>query len=317
MTNGVTAMTENRARTPADDKAPPRCGFIAILGAPNAGKSTLLNALIGSKVSIVTHKVQTTRTRITGVTVFDSAQLVFIDTPGIFRPRRRLDRAMVAAAWAAAGGADIRAVLIDAAHGIQEDDRRIIDGLTEQDFKAILVLNKIDLVKRPQLLALADELNRTGVFTETFMISALTGDGVMDLKRYFADSVPPGPWHYPPDQLTDISERLLAAEITREKIYLRLHQELPYVTTVETESWEERGDGSVRIDQVIYVERHSQKGIVLGKGGATIKAIGAAARHELEEILGRKVHLFLYVKVRRNWIDDPERYREMGLGFVD
>ena len=294
-----------------------RCSFIALLGAPNTGKSTLLNALVGTKLSIVTHKVQTTRTRIIGVGVEGTAQLVFIDTPGIFPPRRRLDRAMVAAAWAAAGGADIRVVLIDAAAGIQEDDRRILDGLSEQGWSAVLVLNKIDLVKRPRLLALAATLNETDLFVETFMVSALTGDGVVDLKRYFADAAPLGPWHYPADQLSDMPERLLAAEITREKIYLRLHQELPYVITVETESWEQRKDASLRIDQVIYVQRSSQKGIVLGKGGATIKAIGAAARRDLEDLLGRKVHLFLFVKVRAHWGDDPDRYREMGLGFVD
>ncbi|MFQ5533995.1 MAG: GTPase Era [Sphingomonadales bacterium] len=297
--------------------APTRCGFVALLGAPNAGKSTLLNTLIGAKVSIVTHKVQTTRTRITGVCVVGRSQLIFTDTPGIFEPRRRLDRAMVAAAWSGAADADLQAVLIDAKKGAGADCWRIVEGLKDRKNKAVLILNKIDLVKRENLLMLADKLNDSGVFTDIFMISALKGDGVDDLRDFFAAHVPNGPWHYPPDQLTDITERLLAAEITREKLYLRLHQELPYLSTVETESWEGRKDGSVRIGQVIYVERAGQRGIVLGKQGQTIKQIGADARAEMEQLFGRKVHLFLFVKVRERWADDPERYREMGLGFIE
>jgi GTP-binding protein Era len=293
-----------------------RCGFVALLGAPNAGKSTLLNALVGQKISIVTQKVQTTRTRIRGIAIEGGAQLIYVDTPGIFAPKRRLDRAMVAAAWGAAD-ADVVCLLVDAKKRIDPEVKLVLDGLKETGRKAVLLLTKIDLVPRDSLLALADELNRTGMFTDIFMISATTGDGVEDLKRFFAGHVPAGPWLYPEDQLSDIPMRLMGAEITREKLFLRVHQELPYAATVETEKWEERRDGSVAVHQVIFVERDSQKPIVIGKGGATIKAIGEAARREMEEIMERKVHLFLNVKVRKGWGDERERYREMGLDYSD
>lgn len=294
----------------------PRCGFVALVGAPNAGKSTLLNALVGTKVSIVSPKVQTTRARVLGITVAGDSQLIFVDTPGIFQPRRRLERAMVAAAWQGAADADLIVQLVDAAkREIDEDTRNIVARLKETGRQAILALNKIDLIRRDRLLVLADELNRSGVFTDTFMISAMTGDGLTDLRDHLAAKVPEGPWLYPEDQLSDLPLRLLAEEITREKIFLQLHQELPYATTVETEGWEEFQDGSVKISQVIYVQREGQKAIVLGRGGARIKQIGAAARQELEFLLGRRVHLFLFVKVRENWPDDPEHYRRWGLDF--
>jgi len=292
-----------------------RCGFIALVGAPNAGKSTLLNALVGGKVSIVTPKVQTTRMRVTGIAMAGDAQLVFIDTPGIFQPVRRLDRAMVAAAWGGARDADIVVVLIDAKRGIDKDAQRIIDGLVERRRRAILALNKIDLVKRAALLPIIAALDATGVFTDTFMISALDGDGVDDLRDFFAARVPAGPWHYPEDQISDMPLRLLAAETTREKLFLRLHQELPYGLTVETENWDERKDGSVRIDQIIYIARENHKPMVLGKGGQMIKAVGSAARQDLEASLDRRVHLFLHVKVAPKWADDPARYRDLGLEF--
>lgn len=292
-----------------------RCGYVALIGAPNAGKSTLLNQLIGVKISIVTRKVQTTRTRITAIGLRGKSQVVFVDTPGIFVPKRRLDRAMVSAAWAGVEGADLVVLLIDSARGIDPDSRNIIAGLQQAKRNAIVVLNKTDTVKKEILLALAQELSGMDIFKEIFMVSALKGDGTDKLYDYMANDVPEGPWLYPEDQLADISERLLASEITREKLYLRLHQELPYASTVETESWEDRKDGSVRIGQVIFVRRDTQKSIVLGKGGQTIKAIGAESRKDLEEILDRKVHLFLFVKVRKDWEDDPERYREMGLEF--
>ncbi len=300
-----------------------RCGFCAILGAPNAGKSTLLNALVGTKVSIVTHKVQTTRTRIRGVAITGPVQIVFVDTPGIFAPRRRLDRAMVDAAWGGADDADKVLVLADAARlsaadgggKAGEDTDRIIEGLRKAGRKAILVLNKVDSVKREALLPLTERLNDPELFSETFMISGLTGSGVQDLLAHVADAMPEGPWLYPEDQAADITERLLAAEVTREKLILRLHEELPYATTVETESWKTVKDGALRIEQVIYVARDTQKAIVLGKGGRTVKEIGQAAREELEEMLGTRVHLFLFVKVRESWADDPARYREMGLEF--
>jgi GTP-binding protein Era len=299
-------------------EAPPaghRCGFVALLGAPNVGKSTLLNTLVGSKVSIVSPKVQTTRSRVLGICIRGPAQIVFVDTPGIFEPRRRLDRAMVHAAWQGAGDADRIVLLVDAKLGVDGDTRRIMDGLRKTGRKAVLVLNKIDAVKRPGLLQLAEQLNGEGVFTDIFMISALTGDGVEDLAGHLAESVPEGPWLYPEDQITDIPMRLLAAEITREKLYLQLHQELPYSAAVETESWQEFDDGSVRIGQVVYVQRPSQKAIVLGKGGQRIKALGAAAREELMVLFDRKVHLFIHVKTRQKWVDDPERYRDLGLDF--
>ncbi len=292
-----------------------QCGFVALVGAPNAGKSTLLNLLIGGKVSIVTPKVQTTRTRITGICMAGQTQIVFLDTPGIFTPKRRLERAMVTAAWSGAHDADIVVVLIDANRGIDRDSQRIIDGLGEQNRTAILALNKIDTVKRDRLLPLADELQKTGIFTDTFMISALKGDGVDDLRAFLAGRMATGPWLYPKDQLSDIPLRLLAAEVTREKLFLRLHQELPYALTVETEAWEERKDGSVMIDQIVYVLRDSHKPIVLGKGGRQIKDVGTMAREDLTEILGQKVHLFIHVKVAPKWTDDPSQYRNMGLEF--
>ncbi len=297
------------------DTAPRRCGFVALIGAPNAGKSTLLNRLVGAKISIVTPKVQTTRTRVLGIALRGAAQIIFIDTPGIFQPRRRLDRAMVAAAWSGAADADLVVLLIDAEKGASRDARRIVEGLEKAGRKAILALNKIDLVRRDSLLALSAELNASGVFTDTFMISASKGDGVDDLMTALVARLPEGPWLYPEDQLSDMPERLLAAEITREKLFLQLRQELPYSLTVETEEWEDRPDGSVRIGQVVYVQRDSQKAIVLGKGGQRIKSVGAAAREELEGMLGCAVHLFLFVKVREKWGDDPERYRDWGLDF--
>ena len=288
---------------------------MALIGAPNAGKSTLLNALVGAKISIVTPKVQTTRALIRGITVEGSAQLIFVDTPGIFAPRRRLDRAMVGTAWGSAQDADIVALLIDSRKGIEEDDEAILRGLTDVRAKKVLVLNKVDLVEKGKLLALAQALNERAAFAATFMVSALSGDGVADLKAWLAAQVPAGPWLYPEDQMSDAPLRQLAAEITREKLYLRLHQELPYRSTVETDVWKELRDGSVRIEQTIYVERESQRKIVLGKGGQTIKAIGAAARVDIAEAIEQPVHLFLFVKVREGWGDDPERYREMGLEF--
>ncbi|MBZ9655081.1 GTPase Era [Phyllobacterium lublinensis] len=295
--------------------APTRSGFVALIGAPNAGKSTLVNQLVGSKVSIVTHKVQTTRALVRGIVIHDRAQMVLVDTPGIFKPKRRLDRAMVTTAWGGAKDADLILVLIDAELGINEEAEAILDSLHEKKRKVILVLNKVDRIEPPKLLELAQKANDKVNFDKTFMISALKGYGCKDLLQYLADNLPEGPWYYPEDQISDMPMRMLAAEITREKLYLRLHNELPYSSTVETESWEEKPDGSVRIAQVIYVERDSQKKIVLGHKGDAIKSIGQAARKELMEILEQKVHLFLFVKVRDNWGNDPERYREMGLEF--
>jgi GTPase len=301
--------------TPAAQDAGRRCGFIALIGAPNAGKSTLINALVGTKVTIVSHKVQTTRTLLRGIAIEGDAQLVFIDTPGIFAPKRRLERAMVSTAWAGAHDADIVGVLIDAKRGIDTEAGSMLDGLATVAQRKVLLLNKVDLVEKPTLLTLTQQANERAGFAASFMISALSGDGVADFKRWLAREVPAGPWHYPEDQITDAPLRQLAAEITREKLYLRLHQELPYQSTVETASWQERKDGSVRIEQTIYVERESQRKIVLGKGGQTIKAIGAEARREIAEVIEQPVHLFLFVKVREGWGDDPERYREMGLEF--
>ena len=297
-----------------------RCGFVALIGAPNVGKSTLINALVGTKVAIVSHKVQTTRALLRGIATEGTAQLVFIDTPGIFTPRRRLDRAMVTNAWSGAHDADIAAVLIDAKRGIDEEAERIFERLDEVAQPAILLINKIDLIEKPALLALAKAANEKAAnartsFAATFMISALTGDGVADVRRWLAEHSPLGPWHYPEDQITDAPLRQLAAEITREKLYLRLHQELPYQSTVETEVWKELRDGSTRIEQTIYVERESQRKIVLGKGGATIKAIGAEARRDIAEMVEAPVHLFLFVKVRAGWGEDPERYRDLLLTF--
>ncbi|HEX5599062.1 MAG TPA: GTPase Era [Hyphomicrobiaceae bacterium] len=293
-----------------------RCGFIAVIGAPNAGKSTLVNALVGAKVTIVSRKVQTTRIPVRGIVVEGTSQLVFLDTPGIFRPRRRLDRAMVEAAWAGALDADIVVLLVDSLKGITEDVERILDRLGEARGLKVLVLNKVDrLADKSKLLTLTEELTKRVEFQRVFMVSALTGSGLKDLKSYLVEVAPPGPWHYPPDELSDLTDRKLAAEITREKIYERLHEELPYSITVETTDWTTKRDGSVRIDQTIYVERESQRKIVLGKGGATVKQISMEARKELAELLGHPVHLFLYVKVREDWAEDPERYREMGLEF--
>ena len=292
-----------------------RCGFVALIGAPNAGKSTLTNALVGTKVSIVTPKVQTTRALIRGIAVAGRTQLIFVDTPGIFRPRRRLDRAMVTTAWTGAHDADLVGVLIDARRGVEEEADAILTKLAEVRQPKALILNKVDLVEKPKLLALAEKINARVPFAATFMVSALSGSGVDDLRAWFAANVPAGPWLYPEDQLTDAPLRHLAAEITREKLFLRLHEELPYQLTVETDQWQERPDGSARVEQTVYVTRESQRKIVLGKGGQGIKAIGADARRELMEILERPVHLFLFVKVREGWGDDPERYREMGLEF--
>lgn len=292
-----------------------KAGFIAIVGAPNVGKSTLLNRFVGTKVSIVSPKVQTTRSRVLGICIEKQSQIIFIDTPGIFAPRRRLDRAMVAAAWGGAGDADEVLFVVDASRGICRDTSDILDKLQTSDRPVHLAVNKVDLVKKPELLTLIDALSKRCNFTEIFMVSAETGDGAQELLSYLANTVPSGPWLFPEDQISDMPQRLLAAEITREKIYLQLRQELPYAATVETENWESRADGSVKIDQVIYVERPTQKAIVLGKGGAQIKALGAAARKELEELLDLRVHLFLFVKVREKWGDDPERYRDWGLDY--
>ncbi|WP_417682115.1 GTPase Era [Roseibium sp.] len=292
-----------------------RAGFIALIGAPNAGKSTLINQLVGTKVSIVTHKVQTTRAIVRGIAMHDKAQLVFVDTPGIFQPKRRLDRAMVDTAWGGARDADVIALLIDARKGVDEEAEAIMERLANIKTPKVLILNKIDVTRRDKLLELAKAANEIMPFDETFMVSALNGDGVDTILDYFASKVPEGPWLYPEDQPSDLPLRILAAEITREKLFERLHQELPYISTVETEQWQERKDGSVRIEQTIYVERDSQKSIVLGKKGQTIKAISKTSREELAEIIDAPVHLFLFVKVRENWADDPERYREMGLEF--
>jgi len=295
--------------------APTSCGYVALIGAPNAGKSTLLNRLVGHKLAIVTPKVQTTRARLLGIAIIGPAQLILVDTPGIFAPRRRLDRAMVAAAWAGMADADEVVLLVDAAHPADPDTRQIIDRLVAGGHRAILALNKIDLVRRDTLLGVADALNRAGCFERIFMISGLNGDGVEDLKQHLASVVPPGPWLFPEDQLSDAPERWLAAEVTREQVFLQLHDELPYAASVETEAWEERRDGSVKIDQVIYVRRPGQRAIVLGDKGSRIKAIGARARGELERMLERRIHLFLFVKVRENWIEDPERYAALRLDY--
>ncbi|MEP9388889.1 GTPase Era [Mesorhizobium sp. KR9-304] len=300
-------MTEESPRT--------RSGFVALIGAPNAGKSTLVNQLVGAKVSIVTHKVQTTRAIVRGIATHGDAQIVFVDTPGIFKPRRRLDTAMVTTAWGGAKDADIVLVLIDAERGIKGDADTLLDKVATAMQPKVLILNKVDRVKPETLLDLAKAANDRVEFQRTFMVSALTGSGCKDLLDYLAQALPEGPWYYPEDQISDLPMRQLAAEITREKLYLRLHQELPYSSHVETEKWEEKQNGSVRIEQVIYVERDSQKKIVLGHKGETIRAIGQAARKEIGDILDQKVHLFLFVKVRENWGDDPERYREMGLDF--
>lgn len=292
-----------------------RCGYVAIVGAPNAGKSTLTNGLVGTKVSIVSPKVQTTRFRVLGILMAGPAQVILVDTPGIFQPKRRLDRAMVAAAWNGASDAEIICLMVDAHRGLDDDTRAIIDKLKGAKREAILVLNKVDMVKKEKLLKLTGQLHEEGIFTDVFMVSALKGDGLADLSKVLSDRVPLGPWMFPEDEVSDLPQRMLAAEITREKAFIQLHEELPYALTVETEKWEEREDGSARIDQVIYVQRDGQKAIVVGKGGHQIKTIGAAARTELEALLERRVHLFLHVKVREDWQEKRGHYNEMGLDF--
>ncbi len=292
-----------------------RCGFIAVLGAPNVGKSTLINQFVGAKVSIVTHKVQTTRTRVLGIMIHEASQLVFIDTPGIFEPKRRFDRAMVDAAWRGAADADRIMVLVDAKRGIDRNTERLISSLAEWGQPALLVINKIDLVKRNALLAMSADLNARHRFDETFMVSALNGDGVGDIVEYLAAAAPEGTWMFPEDQLSDLPQRLMAAEITREHLFLKIHQEIPYATTIETESWENFKDGSVKISQTVYVQRDTQKAIVLGKGGRQVKEIGAAAREEMSALFGCKVHLFIHVKVRDKWMEDPSRYSAWGLNY--
>ncbi|SIS41808.1 GTPase Era [Insolitispirillum peregrinum] len=313
-------MSDDVIPTTQDD-VPTRCGFVAVLGAPNAGKSTLTNAMVGTKVSIVSPKVQTTRTRIRGIAMQDNTQIIFIDTPGIFRPKKRLERAMVAAAWAGLADADTVMLVIDVQRasgkrGLDEDSSSIIETLKKNGYRdVILVLNKVDLVNPPVLLDLAAKLHAEGIFSEVFMISALKERGTADILRYLASRAPLGPYMFPEDEVSDLPMRMLAAEITREKVFLKLYHELPYSITVETDKWTERPDGSVKIDQTIFVARDSQKSIVLGKGGDQIKHIGAAARKELEEILGQKVHLFLFIKVREDWAEDRARYSEWGLDF--
>lgn len=292
---------------------PRRSGFCAVIGEPNAGKSTLVNQLAGAKVAIVSHKVQTTRARLRAIVMVGQSQVVLVDTPGIFKPKRKLDRAMVKSAWGGAGEADAVVLLVDGRAGLTDDVKRIVDGLAASGARAALAINKIDLIRREQLLETAASFNAVFAFEETFMISALNGSGTPELKTWLAGKMPEGPWLYPEDQVADVQLRFMAAEITREKLYERLHEELPYESTVETESWEERKDGSVKIDQVIYVARDSQKAIVLGKGGQTIKLLGQMAREDMEKQFERKVHLFLFVKVRKDWAEDPERLRMMGL----
>jgi len=292
-----------------------RAGFVALVGAPNAGKSTAINKMVGTKVSIVSPKVQTTRTRVLGIMQKEETQMIFIDTPGIFAPKRRLDRAMVAAAWGGAADADIVALLVDAQKGICVETRAIIDRMKELKRTAVLIINKIDLIEKNRLLILTDELNREEIFSDIFMVSALKGDGLDGFLNYLEENLPTGPWLFPEDQVSDMPERLLAAEITREQLYYKLRQELPYSTTVETETWHQKKDGSIKIDQVIFVARDGQKKIILGKGGQQIKAIGANARRQLEQILDCRVHLFLFVKVREKWGDDQERYKYWGLDY--
>jgi GTP-binding protein Era len=301
-------MTE----VPENDR---RCGYVAIVGAPNAGKSTLVNNLVGTKVSIVSPKVQTTRFRVLGILMAEAAQIILVDTPGIFQPRRRLDRAMVAAAWDGASDAEIVCLVVDALRGYDDDSRAIVERLKKAQRKAVLILNKVDAVKKEKLLNLANELHAEDIFTDIFMVSALSGDGLADLARIFAERMPLGPWMFPEDEVSDLPQRMLASEITREKAFLQLHEELPYSLMVETETWEEREDGSARIDQIIYVQRESQKAIVVGKSGRQIKAIGAAAREELEALLERRVHLFLHVKVKGDWADRRSNFGALGLDF--
>jgi len=309
-------QSSTQPKTVDEDQATPtRCGHVALIGAPNAGKSTLLNRLVGRKLAIVTPKPQTTRTRLLGIAIEGPAQIIYVDTPGIFAPRRRLDRAMVAAAWSGAEDAEQTVLLVDAARGVDRDTRRILDRLGERDQGSILALNKIDLVRRDSLLTLADTLSREGRFDLVFMISGRTGDGVNDLKRHLAAVLPQGPWLFPEDQLSDMPERVIAAEVTREQVFLQLRDELPYGSAVETEQWQDKRDGSARIEQVIFVQRPSQRAIILGEGGQRIRAIGARARAQLEHLLDRRVHLFLFVKVRENWVEDRERYAALGLEY--
>ena len=308
-------MTETGTENPSVRAEAKRCGFVALIGAPNSGKSTLTNALVGAKVSIVTHKAQTTRGPVRGLALVDEAQIILVDTPGIFQPKRKLDRAMSQAAWDRAADADIVALVIDAKRGLDSKLSPLIEHLPRIKRPTIAILNKIDLVAKPDLLRLASELSALEAFDQVFMVSALTGDGIPDLKAFLAAAVPPGPWLFPEDQLSDASLRQTAAEITREKLFLRLHEELPYALTVETIVWKELKNGSVRIEQTIYVERESQRRIVLGAKGAMIKEIGSAARADIAEIVGVPVHLFLFVKVRERWGEDPERFREMGLDY--
>jgi len=296
-------------------EAATRAGFVALIGAPNAGKSTLLNRYVGTKISIVTHKVQTTRSRILGIAIHGASQIAFVDTPGIFEPRRRLERAMVQAAWEGVSGADLTVLLVDARRGLDEENQGIVDGLKESGRQAILALNKIDVVKREKLLELAARFDASGAFSDVFMISAANGDGAQDLLETLADRVPEGPWLYPEDQLSDMPQRLLAAEVTREKLFLNVHEEVPYALTVETESWEAFRDGSVRIEQTVYVQKSTQKAIILGKGGRMIRQIGEAARLELEALLGTRVHLKLFVKVQERWAEDPARYQTWNLDY--
>jgi len=308
-------MTEQDHAAGENGAAARRCGFVALIGAPNVGKSTLTNALVGSKVTIVTPKVQTTRTLVRGIAIEGTSQLVLVDTPGIFSPRRRLDRAMVTTAWGGAHDADLVCALIDAKSGFDAETEALFGKLADVRQRKVLVINKVDTVDKPSLLALVARANAAHKFDATFMISALSGSGVADLRTYLAQAVPAGPWLFPEDQIADAPSRILAAEITREKLFLRLHQELPYQLTVETEAWKELRDGALRIEQTIYVERESQRKIVLGEGGRQIKAIGADSRKELAVLFDRPVHLFLFVKVREGWADDPERYHQMGLEF--
>lgn len=297
--------------------APPRCGAVALVGAPNAGKSTLTNALVGAKVAIVSPKVQTTRSRLMGIAIAGSAQLLLTDTPGIFAPKRRLDRAMVQAAWGGASDADVIALVVDAKRGLSGEVRAIVEGLQQAKTPCLLVLNKVDITPKDRLLKLTADMKDMLAWADIFMVSAETGDGVSDLKTYLAGKMPEGPWHYPEDQLTDTTQRMMAAEITREKLYLQLHEELPYAATVETEKWEQKPNGSVAIYQMIYIERDSQKAIILGKRGAQIKAIGEAARLDMAAAFGHKVHLFLHVKVKPDWADNREVYRGTGMDWAD
>jgi GTP-binding protein Era len=317
MTTGDHGPDEAGPLQAAAQDAATRCGFVALIGAPNAGKSTLINKAVGTKVSIVSRKVQTTRALVRGIALNGTAQIIFVDTPGIFAPKRRLDRAMVSTAWSGAGDADVAALLVDARKGEDEETQAIIDGLGKMKGPKVLILNKIDTIEAEKLLELSANLNKTGLFTDTFMISALKGHGVRRVVERLGESMPLGPWLYPEDQVSDAPIRALAAEITREKLFERLHDELPYQSTVETELWKEQPNGSVRVEQTIFVTRDGHKKIVIGEGGRTIKSIGSAARKEIMEVAEQTVHLFLFVKVRANWGDDPERYRMMGLDFTE